>query len=227
METNILLNRLKTTNDNLATKYKNLSNVTISNKNTLFILDWDDTLFPTTWASQNKIDLTKSETRNQAAIHFQELDRTLSDFLSSISKFGKIIIVTNAMPNWITVSSLVMPLTLNLVKNLTVVSARKSYGVYTDDVMEWKKMAFNDIVKERFQKKPLMNIISIGDAEYERNALIDLTQSNPYKIKFLKSLKLTKNPHHDLLIDQLKVLKIAIPELWDNPVQMCKTFEKI
>ena len=29
-----------------------------SRKKTLIILDWDDTLFPTSWVLENKIDLT-------------------------------------------------------------------------------------------------------------------------------------------------------------------------
>ncbi len=32
------------------------SNLNISKNNTLIILDWDDTIYPTSWTIENKID---------------------------------------------------------------------------------------------------------------------------------------------------------------------------
>ncbi len=69
----------------------------ITKKETLFILDWDDTLFPTNWIRQNGINLTVSSTRDQYIIYFQELDRVLSKFLKKVISLGKVIIVTNAL----------------------------------------------------------------------------------------------------------------------------------
>ena len=81
-----LINKLTLMNKNLKDKYKN-TNTTITPHNTLFILDWDDTLFPTTWTTKNNINLLDNSAREQYVIHFQQLDRILSSFLRSISKY--------------------------------------------------------------------------------------------------------------------------------------------
>lgn len=218
-----LLNKLANNNKYLRKKYKNIDTC-IRQNNTLFILDWDDTLFPTSWATNNNINLVNNDDREQYVVHFQELDRILLNFLESVSQYGKIVIVTNAMADWVKMSSIVIPKTYNLIKKIRIVSARGLFGQYTKEMMNWKKMAFQMVIKQEYKRKPVMNIISIGDAEYEHQALIELTKSNFDKIKYLKSFRLIKNPHHDQLIDQLNVLNMSIPHLWNKHAQMCKSF---
>jgi hypothetical protein len=220
----LLLNKLKYMNKKLTEKYKNID-TTITNDNTLFILDWDDTLFPTTWASKNRINLANNSTREQYVVHFQELDRALYNFLKTIMQYGKVIIVTNAMRDWIKISSIVIPQTSNLVKNINVLSARELFKSHTKNVMDWKKLTFQIIIKKEYKNKPLMNIFSIGDAEYEHKALVSLSGSNFDKIKYLKSFKLVNDPHHDMIIDQINVLNSSIPHLWKEHTQLCKTFK--
>lgn len=61
-----------------------------------------------------------------------------------------------------------------------------------------------------------MNIISVGDAEYEYQALIALNNRKKEIKKYLKSVRFVKNPTHDILIDQLEVLNDAIPDVWQK-----------
>ena len=84
---------------------------------TLIIMDWDDTLFPTNWVMKNGIDLQKADTRDQFIVYFQELDDVLSRLLKSLVVYGKVIIITNAMPEWIELSSIVLPKTCNILKH--------------------------------------------------------------------------------------------------------------
>ena len=63
---------------------------------TLIILDWDDTLFPTSWLYQNKIDLSDSHIRNEYQTLFAELDNILYSLLIKLINLGKVVIVTNA-----------------------------------------------------------------------------------------------------------------------------------
>jgi hypothetical protein len=221
-----LLNKLTNNNKHLGNKY-NKTDTTISLKNTLFILDWDDTLFPTTWATRSNINLMNNNNRNQYIIHFQELDRVLSHFLKIISECGKIVIVTNAMADWVKISSIVMPKTYNIVKKINIVSARGIFSPYTKDITQWKKLAFQMVIKQEFKHKPLMNVISIGDAEYEHMALVELSKIHFDKIKYLKSFRLIKSPSHDQLVDQLNVLSSTIQHMWDKHSQICKTFTSI
>lgn len=197
----------------------------IKKSKTLFILDWDDTLFPTNWVMKNGINLMMSNTRDQYIIYFQELDRVLSKFLRKATSLGKVIIVTNALPDWINVSSVVLPETYNLLKKVKIVSAREIYRKKSSNMMDWKMMAFRDIIDLEFKNTSLMNIISVGDAEYEYQALIALNDRYNGVVKYLKSVRFMKDPTHDILIDQLEVLNDAIPTVWDKEKHLDLKFD--
>jgi hypothetical protein len=191
-------------------------NKNITKSHTLIILDWDDTLFPTNWVMKNGINLLNTFNKDKYIIYFQELDNVLSRVLLTLSKYGKVIIVTNALPEWIKVSSIIMPKTFLLVEKIKVISARGIYQQYSSNVNDWKEMAFKNEVAIEFKNKKFINVISVGDAEYEYKALISLYKWNHRneKIhKILKSIKFMKDPSHDVLIDQLEVLMISIPEI--------------
>ena len=49
--------------------------------NTLIIIDWDDTMFPTSWLSRNNVNVNDNNTINGYQLMFTELDNVLSSFL--------------------------------------------------------------------------------------------------------------------------------------------------
>lgn len=183
----------------------NMSSSDLANK-TLIILDWDDTLFPTTWTVKNNINLSDVEVINRYFNFFSELDSLLYKLLRKLLEYGQVIIVTNAMPQWVKTSSSVVPNTQLLLSKLKIVSARKNYENKSKSMMDWKKHAFKDETAPT-----LLNIISIGDAEYEYNALVNLY--HPASKKILKSVKLIKNPNFETIVDQLEVLYSAVPDI--------------
>lgn len=185
----------------------------LSRDGTLIILDWDDTLFPTSWVVKNNIDLTNKAKRDKYIVYFKELDERLYNLLFVLKKCGIVVIVTNAMPEWVRVSSSVLVNTHNLLKSIKVISARKMYQDVSKSSMEWKKRAFNDELSNMLKEKNVNHIISVGDAEYEYQALISLYRHDPQNYKLLKSIKLMKDPTHDVLIDQIEVLKKAVPKI--------------
>lgn len=193
----------------------------ITNKDqTIIILDWDDTLFPTNWVLRNGINLSKSDARDQFIVYFQELDDALYRLLKLLMNHGKVIIITHAMPIWIELSSIVLAKTCNILKKLKVVSARKKYQFKTENAMHWKTLAFQSEVSNEFKNCDSINVISIGDAEYEYNALINLIDWNHKCNKLLKSIRFMKNPSHDILIDQIETLIKAVP-------MICKKYEHL
>uniref|UniRef100_A0A6C0BF89 FCP1 homology domain-containing protein n=1 Tax=viral metagenome TaxID=1070528 RepID=A0A6C0BF89_9ZZZZ len=170
---------------------------------TLIILDWDDTLFPTSWTTKNDIKLSNHKNRYKYIDKFDELDKLLSDTLIISNKCGKTIIVTNALNSWIEISSSVLPLTKNIMKSMDIISARERYQEYSD-INEWKKRTFEDEVSSSYN-----NIISMGDADYEYNALVNLYDSlkvNKSK-KYLKTIKFIKTNNYDTHMAQLSVIK--------------------
>lgn len=185
------------------------------NRSTLIIIDWDDTLFPTTWVHDNNISLLNNVNKNKNK--FYELDNTIFDVLTNLSKLGKVVIVTNAAKKWVSMSSVVLPQTKQLInESINVISARDMYKKeYPKDTYIWKKLVFKNLVLTHFMYRfSTENIVSIGDADYEYKALVDLYNNNlktPKRI--LKSVKLIRYPSVDVLLDQLKVLNDSVSDI--------------
>lgn len=188
------------------------------NYKTLIILDWDDTLFPTSWFVKNKKNLMESDN------NFPNLDLLLNDILSNLRKYGQVAIVTNATAKWIIATSDILPKTQTLLKNndIFVISARDiEQGTYPKNIDMWKKKVFEKLVGQYFMGYNLQNIISIGDAEYEYDALVDLYQKNAIeKGRILKTVKFLKDPSFDQLFDQLQVLNKCINKIITGPDHM-------
>lgn len=194
--------------------------------NTLFILDWDDTLFPTNWVINNNVKIMLPDSHDHYMVYFQELDRVLSKFLNKLTSYGRVIIVTNAALEWVNISSIVLPKTYHLLKKVKIVSARTEYKKKSSNMMDWKTMAFRDIIDNEFKNSSLINVISIGDAEYEYQALISLNKTHRIKgIKYLKSIRFMRQPTHDILIDQLNTLNDAIPQIWNKTQHLDLKFD--
>lgn len=193
----------------------------------IFIIDWDDTLFPTTWVNKNDINFNDSNSYSKYKLYFLELDKTISMLLESLSVVGDIFIVTNANIKWIKSCLTILNLTRKVIidKNIRIVSARDSYSQHNSSPTEWKILTFQDIIEDIMNKinmniKPntIMNIISIGDAIYEYIALINLDNFMKIYIKnqnnkvnnnlnyLLKNIKFIEKPDFEYIIDQMQVL---------------------
>ncbi len=178
------------------------------NNNTLIILDWDDTLFPTSWVSKNSIDVYDKSVFIKYNLYFEELDDILYSLLTRLSKLGHVIIITNALTEWVKVSSSILPRSSKIIKNLKIISARKTYQNITSS-SEWKKFAFKDELDDISKKNEIYNVVSVGDAEFEFYATINLVNYN--NKRYYKTVKFIKNPSFDKLIEQLKTFYKASP----------------
>jgi hypothetical protein len=193
----------------------------------IFIIDWDDTLFPTTWINKNSIDLNNPNTYQEYRVYFLELDKTISSLLESLNGVGDVWIVTNANLKWIKSCLHILSLTANTIikNNIRIVSARDSYSQNSSSPTEWKILTFQDIVEDIINKinrnlKPntIINIISIGDAMYEYIALINLdnfiksfittknSQINNNFTYLLKNIKFIEKPEFEYVIEQIQEL---------------------
>lgn len=189
---------------------RNIMNNDINKYKTLTILDWDDTLFPTSWIVKNDINLTNKNTQHQYIVFFSQLDTILYKILIKLLKYGKVFIVTNAVIKWVIISSTILPNTQKLISNnITIISAREMFqNKYPDKMHLWKKLTFKQLIDNNFSEYQYQNIISIGDAEHEFNATVDLYDKNSViKHKLLKTIRFKKDPSFESLIDQLEVLE--------------------
>jgi hypothetical protein len=179
----------------------------LAKSRTLIILDWDDTLFPTTWITTNEINLKNNIETEKYRGYFNQIDQDLYNLLKKLTMCGTVIIVTNALLSWIKLSTTILPKTSSILESIKVISARGDYQSKSQNPMDWKKLAFESIIQTITKK--INNIISVGDAEYEYNALISLFDNNPKTYKLLKSVKFIKYPTKEVLIDQIRVLERA------------------
>jgi len=185
---------------------------------TLFVLDWDDTLLPSSWLHQNGILLNPTSRDMGAKQEHKDLCETVAPHVAALitraKEFGQVMIVTNATKSWVEHGcALFMPSILTLILSLPIISAVDLYEYSCSNPMMWKKYAFqNDLLYLAFNGLPMnkRNIISIGDGEPERHAVHALT-SSIYGSIIAKSLKFREKPSPVMLIEQLKATLKAIP----------------
>lgn len=189
-------------------------------KKTLIILDWDDTLFPTTWIKENDIDLNHPRNKMKYSYLFSKLDQKIYDILNKLSKYGTVVIITNAMLAWIDICIQVLPMTSKMINHeIDLISARENFRNKTSNSMNWKIYAFLDYYDRHFHSHPnkykFKDIISFGDAYYEHLALINLYTINKTKRgdRFLKSIRFINSPSFEQILDQLTVLERCIDKI--------------
>jgi hypothetical protein len=193
----------------------------------LIILDWDDTLFPTSWVIKNKINLSNEDHKNKNIVFFSQLDNLLYKLLLSFMEYGTVVIVTNAMVKWVNISSDILPNTKRLIRNnIRVISAREKHQKsMPGDMFGWKRVIFKDLVLKYFNKNSNQNIISVGDADYEFKALIELWNKKNKK-RVLKTVRFLRSPNFDSLIDQLEVLSNSVQTICRKNSHMDLKFNK-
>ena len=197
---------------NVKGKLYNKTSLSIDKTKTLIIVDWDDTLYPTSWTVNNRIDLTSPMTKLKYTKYYKALDLCLSSTLNSLKLYGEVLIVTNAMLEWVNLSLSVLPKTKRVLSDIAMVSARERYQ-NTQPMSEWKKLTFLDEIGKRINTKSYTNLLSLGDAEYEHVALINLYKSTLIDHKYLKSIKFIKSTDIAVLMEQLEIIQVSIKEV--------------
>lgn len=174
----------------------------------VIILDWDDTLFPTSWTIRNSIDISDETKQYDYRMIFSRLDSVLHLLLLNLTRSYKVIIITNATEKWIRTSKLILPHSYKLIdRSIDIYSARDLYSQTEVSPNDWKIEVFNDIMDKKYK-----NILSVGDAEYEVRALANLY--NKYKIMG-KTLRFIDNPSYKQIIEQLELFQENVKDIMD------------
>jgi len=186
------------------------NNYRIIQKNkSLTIIDWDDTIFPTTWLISKKTNyenVMSDEFMNKHIVMFSELDNEMCKLFGEILKYSKVVIVTNAMLKWIDHSLKLLPNLSRIINNhVSVISAKEKYGeIYPKNIYLRKAVVFKDLSHN------YDHMISIGDAQYEYDALVNIYGSDENsKNKIFKTLKFIKYPSFDEIMEQTQLLRNA------------------
>jgi len=203
----------------------------VSKVSNLFFIDWDDTLFPTsyltsTFTYKNIID--KNFKMDESTINsLKILENEIINLFSVISQYrAQICIITNGKKDWVQYTSMLyypkfLPFLSQLqvvsINKLCIVSARHIYEkVHKDDQSMWKFEAFKSVANHYIESNDIQNIFSIGDSIAEKYAAkflnADLKMNNVIRTEFyVKTIQLLPKPSISALIDEIKRINVKLP----------------
>jgi len=179
-------------------------------QDTILIFDWDDTLLPSTWITEQGLSLEPgSVPSDEQQSMLDELAEHSAHTLKVAKRHGKVVVVTNAERGWIEMScQKFMPSMSSVLEDVSLLSARSAYeqqGIASP--FEWKYLAFESEIRsfcKGLDEGVRMNVISFGDSAHEREALIRVTEQ--LKNCFTKSLKLVERPEVTQLLKEHQLM---------------------
>lgn len=179
-------------------------------KQTSIIFDWDDTLLASTHLCNTGIDLQSQMMPKELFNQFKKLEEYVVSLLTSAKQYShNVFIITNAETGWVELSSLkFMPKVHHILNGIQIISAKSTYGHLFEHIPNttkpnsWKAYAFDTNIQ--YDKSSEMNIISFGDSEYERNAILNMCKSR-VNCRY-KSIKFIERPTIDQLQRQIEMI---------------------
>jgi hypothetical protein len=141
------------------------------------ILDFDDTLFPTSEYNRNK-NIDTDKTYN-----------SITKIINTIRIFSQIIyIITNASEEWVIYCfKHILNKPLDCLENVKIISTIDKG--YTNDIHNsfWKKVAYEKVLTEYLDCYSENIFLFIGDSPYDRDGALHIMNSYPqHKVKSIK-----------------------------------------
>jgi hypothetical protein len=158
----------------------------------IIVLDFDDTLFPTTEYTKNKnIDTKKTY-------------ETIKKIINIFKTFSHLIyIITNASEDWVSYCFLdILNKPLHCLEHINIISTiDKGYNYNLENaISSWKKTAFEKVLSEYLQSNIQNIFLFIGDNPYDRDGALHIMKTYPNHI--VKSIKYKILPSLNILIEQ-------------------------
>mmetsp|Transcript_13409 Transcript_13409/g.29086 ORF Transcript_13409/g.29086 Transcript_13409/m.29086 type:complete len:263 (+) Transcript_13409:78-866(+) len=189
------------------------------------VLDWDDTLFPTSCLNALNVDFRGMyPMAEEVALQMSALQTLVVQFLDAATKHGAVMIVTNGEKGWVEHSSSVFMPKVNaflVSRGIKVVSARSLYEHEAPhDPSHWKIQAFLTemapvLDNEESAIEAQVNFLSFGDGISEIAASHRLRQELPSSS--VKTVKFLEFPTIDQLARQVYMVTDSFPELSAHP----------
>jgi len=191
---------------------------------TIIIFDWDDTLCPsTTCMRQHGLSVLGAPPEGELAESLEALTQEAQALIEKASELAeKVVVVTNAEEGWVDLSCKAwMPSLKGTLASCEVCSARSTWeprGVASP--AGWKARAFEAAVDRFYSSYPNQswkNILSIGDAPHEREALARVVRWAPGGKKCRsKSVKFVLRPSIQQLTRELQMLRDSLKEIVEH-----------
>jgi hypothetical protein len=171
---------------------------------TIFIYDWDDTIFPTTFLAPNGY-------YDEKVIYHEDLEKIkmleahIYEILKNSIDKGSTYIVTNAAPGWVEYSCYkYFPKAKPLLNKISIISARGDFSkIYPRDRRKWKIAAFLKVAKD-IDPDQTTNLICIGDSIFEMEAAHVLASKLNHV--YIKTVKMKEYPTPEDIKKQIKLI---------------------
>ena len=206
--------------------YKNIwkPNQKLKTHNSLFIFDWDDTLFPTSFLINEGIidqDNLSEELKN----NFNILEDIIINILNFALSKGDVYIITNSSIFWFKYTFYKYFTNLNnIINKINIISARDEYeDIYPGENKIWKEKAFLSL-RKNININLVTNIICFGDSLIELEA-VKLLASKLNEC-FIKRIKFKENPEIEDLIKQLNLVNSKIDYIYSKAKNLSITIEQ-
>jgi len=189
-----------------------LSDVTFHRpEQTLIIFDWDDTLCPSSAC------MASEHTDEDLAYFLHELSREAVALLQKAKELAeKVVIVTNAGEGWVeSCAAAWMPDLEPTLNDVEIASARARWepsGVTSPT--GWKAREFHNVIDRfysRYENQSWKNILAVGDAPYEHEALMRVVEMAPHCRS--KSVRFMITPSIDQLTFQIRALRETLEKV--------------
>lgn len=175
---------------------------------TIIILDWDNTMLATT-----SLGVTITQLLDKYVItdyqkkYLHDTSIVIEKLITLLLTYGEINIITASEQGWVEETMRKFyPNIQHILSKIKIYSARSLYEKrYPDNPYLWKHKTFEDVLYPYIRKLGLRkNIISIGDSQCERQALLEVAKGKFNTVA--KSVKLMDNPSYIHIKKQLEII---------------------
>lgn len=185
----------------------------------VFIFDWDDTIFPTSYLQSRDLKYCPHEEivliRN---LLFGNIDKRAEAIINEVVLLGDLVIVTNAQKYWIDICRKYMPRVHNSIEKNKIDIYSEDYARikhsqrYKELGNSAKKVNFELVLQDHCKSsKTKYSVISIGDGESEVLAAEHIFQN--FKPIDVTCIKLRKDPSSSFLKYELKKIQSQLKSL--------------
>ena len=184
----------------------------------LIILDWDDTILPSSWVAGEGLRLDEPQTLPEAVVQtLRPLEESAVKLITQACNHGPVVIITNAETGWVELSAKrFLPAVVPILARLRVVSARSAFEAqFPNSPQQWKLAAFHQEIEHQCAAEATadnvpVSVTSLGDSVHEREALHGACQLMGNCLT--KSVKFVEHPN----VEQLRRELDLVVESFDN-----------
>lgn len=219
-------NHLRKTYYNKLVKNQLINSKETIKNNTIFIFDWDDTLFFTSHLNPSKNTKFFYESKKEKKL-MNTIEYYISEILNKALSKGNVLIITNSSDGWVqSCAKFFYPNLLSILDKISIISSRELYqNEFPNDPLTWKIKTFNDLKEKfNFNKCIVSNIICIGDDNSEIIAAKKLGEN--FSNCLVKTIKFREKPDLTDLIKQMILINEQILRVYNYPKSLTIQVDK-